>query len=183
MGLQPPEPMLMLTQGAQTTNVEDDEKQEVVVPIEEGGANLSQKLDNLSPLKVNKKKASYVTRGNNKRKASSSKTQVSKKKGQSQGRNPESVDVQATKLREASEALIDHEQEDPPKDKDVFTSINTFVINTLIASSYGLNVAALDEDDNKKIGEELHHANLFIVHLSPYSFVCQVHDLVEKTSD
>jgi hypothetical protein len=53
--------------------VEDEEEQEVVVPIEEGGTNLSQTLDNLSPPKVNKKKVSYVTRENNKRKTSNNK--------------------------------------------------------------------------------------------------------------
>ncbi len=40
-----------------------------------------------------------------------------------------------------------------------------------IASSFGPNVAALDEDDNKKVGEELRHANLPVVPLNPYSFV------------
>jgi hypothetical protein len=66
--------MLMLTQGALTSDVEEEDEQDVLVLIKEGGANLSQTLDNLSPLNVDKKKASYVTRGSNKRKASSNKT-------------------------------------------------------------------------------------------------------------
>jgi hypothetical protein len=50
-------------------------------------------LDDLSPPKVNKKKASYVTRESNKKNASNNKTQVSKKKGHSRGRNLEGVNV------------------------------------------------------------------------------------------
>jgi hypothetical protein len=46
------------------------------------------------------------------------------------------------------------------------------MMNTLITSSSGLNVVALDEDDNKKVNEELQRVDLFIVPLSPYSFVC-----------
>jgi len=38
------------------------EEKEQEVPTEEGGANLSQKLDNPSPPKVDKKKVGYVTR-------------------------------------------------------------------------------------------------------------------------
>ncbi len=89
-------------------------------------------LDNPSPSKLDKKKASYVTRGNNKRKASSSKTQVLKKKGHSWGRNLESVDVQVARERKANEELIDHEQEDPPKDEDVFALINTSIVNSFL---------------------------------------------------
>jgi hypothetical protein len=66
--------MLMLTQGTQKTNVEDKEKQKVVVPIKEGGANLSQMLENSNPSKVNKKKVGYVARGSNNRKVSNNKT-------------------------------------------------------------------------------------------------------------
>jgi hypothetical protein len=56
-------------------------------------------------------------------------------------------------------------------------------VNTSIASSSRLNVAVLNEDDNKKTDEELQCADLTIVPLSLYSFVCQIQDLVEKTSD
>jgi hypothetical protein len=112
-------------------------------------------LDNLSPPKVNKKKVGYVTRGSNRRKTSSSKIQVLKKKGLFRGRNSKNVNVQATRKWEASEEPTDHEQEDPPKDENVFTSINTSVINTSITSSFRSNVVALDGDDNKKVGEEL----------------------------
>jgi hypothetical protein len=66
-------------------------------------------LENLSPQKVDKKKVGYVTRGSNKRKASRNKTQVSKKEGYFQGRNPKIVDVQVAKEWEASEELINHE--------------------------------------------------------------------------
>jgi hypothetical protein len=55
----------------------------------------------------------------------------------------------------ASEKFINHEQEDPLKDKDVLTSISTFVINTSITSSTRPNVAILDGEDSKKVGEEL----------------------------
>jgi hypothetical protein len=69
-------------------------------------------LDNPNPPKVDKKKVGYVTRGSNKRKAPNSKIQVLQNKGRSRGRNPKSVDVQATKEWEVSEEFIDHEQED-----------------------------------------------------------------------
>jgi hypothetical protein len=101
--------MLMLTQGAQTFGVEEEEKWKVLIPIEEGGTNLSQTLDNPNPLKVDKKKVGYVTRGSNKRKASNNKTQVPKKKGRSRGRNPKNVNVQTMREWEANEELIDHE--------------------------------------------------------------------------
>jgi hypothetical protein len=64
---QPPKPILMLTQGAHTYDVEEETEQEVFVLTKEGGSNLSKTLDNLSPPKVNKKKIGYVTRGINKR--------------------------------------------------------------------------------------------------------------------
>ncbi len=54
----------------------------------------------------------------------------------------------------------------------MLASINTSIMNTLITSSYGLNVVALDEDNNKKVSEELQRVDLFIIPLSPYSFVC-----------
>jgi hypothetical protein len=63
----------------------------------------------MNPLKVTKKKVGYVTRGSNKRKASSNKIQVSRKKGQSRGRNLESVDVQTARKWEANEEFINHE--------------------------------------------------------------------------
>jgi hypothetical protein len=72
--MQPQEPMLMVIQGTQIFDAEEEDEWNVIVPIEEGGANLSQTLDNLSPPNVDKKKASYVTRGSNKRKASNNKT-------------------------------------------------------------------------------------------------------------
>jgi hypothetical protein len=50
-------------------------------------------LDNLSSPKVDKKKVGSITRGSNKKKASNNKTQVLKKKGCSQRRNPKNVDV------------------------------------------------------------------------------------------
>jgi hypothetical protein len=53
-------------------------------------------------------------------------------------------------------------------------------MNTSIAFSSRLNVVVLNEDDNKKIGEELRRVNLLIVLLSSYSFVRQIQDLVEK---
>ncbi len=85
------------------------------------------------------------------------------------------------KLREnVSDELINHEQEDPLKDEDVLTLINTSIVNTSITSSSGSNVAALDGDNNKKVGEELRHVNLPVVLLSPYRFVHQVQDLIEK---
>jgi hypothetical protein len=49
---QPPKPMLMFTQNF---DAKEEDEQKVFIPIEEGGSNLSQKLDNLSPLKVDKK--------------------------------------------------------------------------------------------------------------------------------
>ncbi len=48
--------------------------------------------------------------------------------------NPKYVDVQVVKEWEASDELVDHEQEDFPKDKVVLTSINTSIVNTSIAS-------------------------------------------------
>jgi len=89
--------------------VEEEGEQKVLIPLKEGGANLSQTLDNPSPSKLDKKKVGYVTRGSNKKKTSSNKTQVPKKKGRSRGRNPKNVDVQAMRERKASEELIDHE--------------------------------------------------------------------------
>jgi hypothetical protein len=50
---QPSKPMLMFTQNF---DAKEEDEQKVLIPIEEGGANLSQKLDNLNPLKVDKKK-------------------------------------------------------------------------------------------------------------------------------
>jgi hypothetical protein len=126
----------------------------------------------LNPPKVDKKKASYVTRGSNKRKASNNKTQILKKKSFFRGRNPKNANVQAGKEWEANEELTNHEQEDPLKDEDVFALINTSIMNTLITSSNGPNFMALDEDDNKNVGEELQHAELPIVLLNLYSFVC-----------
>jgi hypothetical protein len=78
---------------------------------------------------------------------------------------------QVAKEWEANKELTDHEQEDPLKDEDVFALINTSIMNTSITSSYGLNVAALDEDVNKNVGQELKHANLLVVLLNSYSFV------------
>ncbi len=63
----------------------------------------------------------------------------------------------------------------------MFTSINTFVVNTSITSSFGLNVGALNGDNNKKIGEKLQHVDLPIVPLSPYRFVHQVQDPIKKS--
>jgi hypothetical protein len=84
--MQPLEPILMFTQGAQTYDVEEEEEPKVLVLTKEGGTNLSQTLENQSPPKVDKKKVGYVTRGGNKRKASSNKNPISKKKGHSWGR-------------------------------------------------------------------------------------------------
>jgi hypothetical protein len=70
----------MFTQGAQTYDVEEQEEPKVLVLTKEGGANLSQTLDNQNPPKVDKKKVSYVTRGSNKRKSSNNKIPISKKK-------------------------------------------------------------------------------------------------------
>jgi hypothetical protein len=83
----------MLTQGAQTSDVKEEDERDVLVLIKEGGVNLSQMLDNLSPLKVDKKKVGYATRGSIKKEASNNKTQVPKKKSCSRGRNRESVNV------------------------------------------------------------------------------------------
>jgi hypothetical protein len=44
-------------------------------------------------------------------------------------------------------------------------------MNTSIASSSRPNVVALDEDDNKKVSEELQGVDLLVVPLSPYNFV------------
>ncbi len=129
---------------------------------------------------MDKKKVCYVTRGSNKRKASNNKTQVLKKKGSYWGRNPKSVDVQVARKRKASEEPINHEQEDLPKGEDVLTLINTSIINTSVTSSFGSNVAALDGDDNKRVGEELRCVDLLVVPLSPYRFVHQVQDPIEK---
>ncbi len=60
--------MLIITQGAQTYNADEEEERKVLIPIEEGGVNMSQMLDNLNPPKVDKKKVSYVTKGSNKNK-------------------------------------------------------------------------------------------------------------------
>jgi hypothetical protein len=65
----------------------------------------------------------------------------------------------------------------------VLTLVNMSIMNTSIASSSRLNVVALNEDDSKKVGEELRRADLRIVPLSLYSFVCQIQDPVKKTSD
>ncbi len=65
-------------------------------------------------------------------------------------------------------------QKDPLKDEDVFALINTSIMNTSIVSSFGLNVVVLNEDDNKKINEELWHIDLPIVLLGLYSLVCRV---------
>ncbi len=104
---------------------------------------------------MDKKKSSYVTRGNNKRKAFNSKTHVLKKNGHFWGKIPKRVDFQVVREWEASDELIDHEQKDQPKDKDVLALINMSIINTLIASSSRPTMATLDEDDSKKIGKKL----------------------------
>ncbi len=62
----------------------------------------------------------------------------------------------------------------------MLTLVNMSIMNTSIAFSSRLNVVVLNEDDNKKIGEELRRVNLLIVLLSSYSFVRQIQDLVEK---
>lgn len=90
-----------------------------------------------------------------KRKAFSSKIQVLKRKGHSRGKYLKNVNVQDLEEQEANGKLTDHEQEDPLKDEHVLASINTSIVNASIASSMGLNVATLDGEDNKKIGEEL----------------------------
>jgi hypothetical protein len=65
----------------------------------------------------------------------------------------------------------------------VLTLINTSNVNTSIVSSSGPNVVTLNEDDSKKIGEELRRANLPIVPLNSYSFIHGIQDPVEKMSD
>ncbi len=87
------------------------------------------------------------------------------------------------KEQKANEELVDHEQQDLKKVEDVFTSINTSIVNTSIASSFWSNAATLNGDDSKKIGEELRCTNLPIVSLSLYSFVHQVQDLIKKMGD
>jgi hypothetical protein len=57
------------------------------------------------------------------------------------------------------------------KGQSVFASISTSVVNMSIASSFEPNVTALDENDGKKVGEELQCVNLLIVPLNPYGFV------------
>jgi len=106
-----------------------------------------------------------------------------KRKVHSQRKNLKNVHVQALKKQEFSEELIDHEQEDPPKDEDVLASINTSIVNTSIAFSIGPNVVVLHGVDNKKVGEELRCTDLPIGPLNLYNFVCGVWDLVEKTGD
>jgi hypothetical protein len=59
--MQPPEPILMFTQGSHTYDVKKEQEQEVLITTKEGGANVSQMLDNSSPPKVDKKKDGYVT--------------------------------------------------------------------------------------------------------------------------
>jgi hypothetical protein len=135
--------------------VEEEKEQEVPIPIKEGGANLSQTLDNPNPPKLDNKKVGYVSRGINKRNASNNKTQVLKKKGRFWERNPKNVDVQVAREWDVNEELTNHEQEDLLKDEDVFASINTSVVNTSITSSFGPNVVVLDENDNKNANEEL----------------------------
>ncbi len=76
-----------------TYDVKEEDERDVLVLIKKGGVNLSQMLDNLSPLKVDKKKVGYVTRGSIKKEASNNKTQVLKKKSCSQGKYRKSVDV------------------------------------------------------------------------------------------
>ncbi len=135
--------------------MEEEKEQEVPIPIKEGGANLSQTLDNPNPPKLDNKKVGYVSRGINKRNASNNKTQVLKKKGRFWERNPKNVDVQVAREWDVNEELTNHEQEDLLKDEDVFASINTSVVNTSITSSFGPNVVVLDENDNKNANEEL----------------------------
>jgi len=53
----------------------------------------------------------------------------------------------------------------------VLPSINTSIINTSIAFSIGRNVAALDGEENKKVGEKLQSADLLVDPLSLYNFV------------
>jgi hypothetical protein len=55
IGTQLVEPILMFTQGAQTYDAGEEEKQEVLI-ANEGGVNLSQMLENRSPPKVDKRK-------------------------------------------------------------------------------------------------------------------------------
>jgi hypothetical protein len=64
----------------------------------------------------------------------------------------------------------------------VLTLINTSNANTSIVSSSRPNVVTLNEDDNKKTGEELRRANLPIVPLNSYSFIHGIQDLVKKMS-
>jgi hypothetical protein len=92
----------MFTQGAQTYDAGEEEKQEVLI-ANEGGVNLSQMLENRSPPKVDKKKVGYVTRGSNKRKASNSKIQILKKNGCFWGKNSKKCYVQVVKEQEANE--------------------------------------------------------------------------------
>jgi hypothetical protein len=60
------------------------------------------------------------------------------------------------------------------KGQSVFASISTSVVNMSIASSFEPNVTALDENDGKKVGEELQCVNLFIVPLNLYGFVYRI---------
>lgn len=81
---------------------------------------------------------------------------------------------------EANEQPNDHDKEHLTMEEDVLAFVNTSIINTSIASSTAPNVPPLDAKESQRANEELWDIHTWIDLLSPYSFVGQIKDLVEK---
>jgi len=77
VGTQPPKPISMITEAIRT-NVEDDEDV-IIIPIVKEVVNQSQTLDHMNPPKVDKFFFGYITKGKNKRRASSNNSQPASK--------------------------------------------------------------------------------------------------------
>ncbi len=80
--------------------------------------------------------------------------------------------------QEALEESNSHDQEDLQKEDDVFTCINTSMVNTSIALSLGPTLATIDANESQKVGDELRGVEPPLDILSPYSFV----GLIKKRS-
>ncbi len=80
--------------------------------------------------------------------------------------------------QEMLEESNSHDQEDSRKEDDVFTSLNTSMVNTSIALLLGPTLATIDANESKKVGDELQGVELPLDIWNPYSFV----GLIEKRS-
>jgi hypothetical protein len=62
--------------------------------------------------------------------------------------------------QEMLEESNSHDQEDSRKEDDVFTSLNTSMVNTSIALLLGPTLATIDANESKKVGDELQGVEL-----------------------